>query len=130
MGQSAHLREMQDNMEAGLGYEGTENTRRWELIRGPVEKDARNVTVIGPARAAIHILRWDAAAKEFTAQMSAADELALKLFPYPAWKIEVNGHQAEPIPRQATGQMLIRVQPGMNRVRYGLFGLGTGQREQ
>jgi hypothetical protein len=114
---AADLREMQDNMEAGLGYEGTDEYTPVGADPGAVEKDARNVTVIGPARAAIHILRWDAAAKEFTAQMSAADELALKLFPYPAWKIEVNGHQAEPVPRQATGQMLIRVQPGMNRVQ-------------
>jgi hypothetical protein len=114
---AADLREMQDNMEAGVGYEGTDEYTPVGADPGAVEKDARNVTVIGPARAAIHILRWDAAAKEFTAQMSAADELALKLFPYPAWKIEVNGHQAEPILRQATGQMLIRVQPGMNRVQ-------------
>jgi hypothetical protein len=114
---AADLREMQDNMEAGVGYEGTDEYTPVGADPGAVEKDARNVTVIGPARAAIHILRWDAAAKEFTAQMSAADELALKLFPYPAWKIAVNGHRAEPIPRQATGQMLIRVQPGMNRVQ-------------
>jgi 6-pyruvoyl-tetrahydropterin synthase related domain len=114
---AADLREMQDNMEAGVGYEGTDEYTPVGADPGAVEKDARNLTVIGPARAAIHILRWDAAAKEFTAQMSAADELALKLFPYPAWKIEVNGHQAEPILRQATGQMLIRVQPGMNRVQ-------------
>jgi hypothetical protein len=114
---AADLREMQDNMEAGIGYEGTDEYTPVGADPGSVEKEARNVTVIGPARAAIHILRWDAAAKEFTAQMSAADELALKLFPYPAWRIEVNGHQAEPIPRQATGQMLIRVQPGMNRVQ-------------
>ncbi len=114
---AADLREMQDNMEAGIGYEGTDEYTPVGADPGAVEKDARNVTVIGPARAAIHILRWDAAAKEFTAQMSAADELALKLFPYPAWKIEVNGHSAEPISRSRTGQMLIRVQPGMNRVQ-------------
>jgi hypothetical protein len=114
---AADLREMQDNIEAGVGYEGTDEYTPVGADPGAVEKDARNVTVIGPARAAIHILRWDAAAKEFTAQMSAADELALKLFPYPAWKIEVNGHQAEPVPRQATGQMLIPVQPGMNHVQ-------------
>ena len=114
---AADLREMQDNMEAGVGYEGTDEYTPVGADPGAVEKEARNVTVIGPARAAIHILRWDAAAKEFTAQMSAADELALKLFPYPAWKIEVNGHSAQPISRSRTGQMLIRVQPGMNRVQ-------------
>jgi hypothetical protein len=114
---AADLREMQDNIEAGVGYEGTDEYTPVGADPAAVEKDARNVTVMGPARAAIHILRWDAAAKEFTAQMSAADELALKLFPYPAWKIEVNGRRVDPIPRPGTGQMLIPVQPGMNHVQ-------------
>jgi hypothetical protein len=114
---AADLREMQDNMEAGVGYEGTDEYTPVGADPAAVEKNSRNVTVIGPARAAIHILRWDATAKEFTAQMSAGDELALKLFRYPAWKIELNGHPAEPIARQAAGQMLIAVQPGMNHVQ-------------
>ncbi len=114
---AADLREMQDNMEGGVGYEGTDEYTPVGADPGTVEKDARNVTVVGTARAAIHILRWDAAAKEFTAQMTGPGELALKLFPYPAWRIEVNGHSAKPISRPGAGQMLIPVQPGMNSVQ-------------
>ncbi|OLE09981.1 MAG: hypothetical protein AUG89_13220 [Acidobacteria bacterium 13_1_20CM_4_56_7] len=82
-----------------------------------LDKTARDVAVEGPARAAIHILRWNAAAKEFTAQVSLADQLALKLFPYPAWKVEVNGHPVAASVRKSTGQILIPVQAGLNRVQ-------------
>ena len=88
---AADLREMQDNMESGAGYEGTDEYTPLGADPAAADKGARDVTVEGPARAAIHVLLWTAAAKEFTAQLSSADQLALKLFPYPAWKVEVNG---------------------------------------
>lgn len=114
---AADLREMQDNMESNVGYEGTDEYTPSGADPAAVDKQARDVTVEGPARVAIHVLRWDAVAKEFTAQVSSADELALKLFPYPAWKLEVNGRSIVPSVRKSTGQMLIPVQAGMNRVQ-------------
>ncbi len=113
---AADLREMQDNMEAGTGYEGTDEYTPLGADPGAIDKDAREVTVAGPARAAIHVLRWDAAGKEFTAQMSAPDQLALKLFPYPAWRVEVNGQVVATAALVRTGQMLVPVEAGMNRV--------------
>jgi hypothetical protein len=114
---AADLREMQDNMESGAGYEGTDEYTPVGADPAVLDKTARDVAVEGPARAAIHILRWNAAAKEFTAQVSSADQLALKLFPYPAWKVEVNGHPVAASVRKSTGQILIPVQAGLNRVQ-------------
>jgi hypothetical protein len=114
---AADLREMQDNMESGAGYEGTDEYTPVGADPAAVDKAARDVTVEGPARAAIHVVRWNAVTKEFTAQVSSADQLALKLFPYPAWKVEVNGHSVTPSVRNSTGQMLIPVQAGLNRVQ-------------
>ena len=114
---AADLREMQDNMESGAGYEGTDEYTPVGADPAAVDKTARDVTVDGPARAAIHVLRWTAAAKEFTAQLSSADQLALKLFPYPAWKVQVNGHSIPTSVRKSTGQILIPVQAGLNRVQ-------------
>jgi hypothetical protein len=108
---------MQDNMESGAGYEGTDEYTPLGADPAAVDKSARDVTVEGPARAAIHVVRWNAVAKEFTAQLSSADQLALKLFPYPAWKVEVNGHSVPASVRKSTGQMLIPVQAGLNRVQ-------------
>jgi len=114
---AADLREMQDNMESGAGYEGTDEYTPLGADPTAIDKNARNVTVDGPARAAIHVLQWDAASKEFTAQMSAPDQLALRLFPYPAWKVEVDGRIVETSARAGTGQMLVPVKAGMNRVQ-------------
>jgi hypothetical protein len=113
----ADLREMQDNMESGAGYEGTDEYTPVGADPAAVDKSARDVTVDGPARAAIHVVRWNADTKEFTAQVSAADQLALKLFRYPAWNVEVNGHSIPTSVRKSTGQILIPVQAGLNRVQ-------------
>ena len=112
----ADLREMVDNMYVGAGYEGTDEYTPLGADPSAIDKDARKVTVEGPARADIHVLQWDAEAKNFTVQISAADQLLLRLFSYPAWKTEVNGREVQTSSRTSTGQMLVPVPAGMNRV--------------
>jgi hypothetical protein len=111
------LSEMQDNMESGAGYEGVDEYTPSEAESGAIDKDARQVTVNGAAHAAIHVQRWDAESRMFTADMSAPDQLALRLLRYPAWRVEVNGQVVETAARGETGQMLVPVGAGMNRVQ-------------
>jgi hypothetical protein len=73
--------------------------------------------VAGPAHAAIHVYRWDAESRMFTAEMSAPDQLVLRLLRYPAWRVEVNGHVVETSVQAKTGQMLVPVNAGTNRVQ-------------
>jgi hypothetical protein len=113
---SDDLREMQDNIATGAGYEGTDEYTPLGGEPGAISKDARSVTVDGPSHAAIHVQRWDAESRVFTAEMSGADQLALRSFLYPAWRIEVNGRVVETAARAGTGQMLVPVSAGMNRV--------------
>ena len=113
---AADLREMQDNVATGAGYEGTDEYTPVGAEPSAVDKDARKVTVAGPAHADIHVLRWNAESKAFTAEMSAPDQLALRLFPYPPWNVEVNGRVVQTGAREETGQMLVPVEAGMNRV--------------
>jgi hypothetical protein len=113
---AADLREMQDNMYTGAGYEGTDEYTPLGADPAAIDKEARKVTVEGPARADIRVQRWDAEAKIFTAQLSSPDQLALRLFSYPAWKAQVNGRSVETTSRAGTGQMLVPVEAGMNRV--------------
>ena len=112
----ADLREMQDNIATGAGYEGTDEYTPAGAAPADVDKAARRATVEGPARASIQILLWNAERKTIVADMSAPDALALKLFNYPAWRVEVNGAQVEPDAAKGTGQMLVPVQAGKNRV--------------
>ncbi|HEY3620659.1 MAG TPA: 6-pyruvoyl-tetrahydropterin synthase-related protein [Candidatus Sulfotelmatobacter sp.] len=113
---AADLREMQDNMQAGTGYEGTDEYTPAGADPTAIDKDARNVTVAGPAHAAIRVSRWDAESKVYSAEMSAPDQLKLRLFRYPAWQAEVNGHVV-PTASTDTGQLLVPVEAGMNRVQ-------------
>jgi hypothetical protein len=111
------LREMQDNMAAGDGYEGVDEYAPVGADPSSVSKDARRVTVDGPAHAAIHVSQWTPEFKLFTAEMSAPDNLALRLFNYPAWRVNVNGRQVRPGAREGTGQMLVPVEEGANQVQ-------------
>jgi hypothetical protein len=110
------MREMQENMATGAGYEGTDEYTPMGADPSAVDKTARRVTVDGPAHAPIHVFQWDANSKSFTAEMSAPDNLALHLFNYPAWRVEVNGNTVQPEAREG-GQMLVPVQAGTNSVR-------------
>jgi hypothetical protein len=111
------LREVQDNVATGAGYEGTDEYTPVGVDPSLIDKDARRVTVDGPAHAAIRVSQWDAERKTFTAEMSAPDHLALRLFNYPAWRVEVNGQEVQPGKRAGAGQMLVPVGAGTNRVQ-------------
>ena len=113
---TADLREMQDNMATSAGYEGTDEYAPVGADPSSINKDARRVTVDGPAHAAIRVSAWTAERKLFTAEMSAADNLALRLFNYPAWRVEVNGRPVQAGTREGTGQVLVPVEAGANRV--------------
>jgi hypothetical protein len=114
---AADLREMQNFMATGAGYEGVDEYTPVGADPFSVDKDARRVTVDGPARAAIHVSQWNPESKLFTAEMSAPDNLALRLFNYPAWRVEVNGRLVQAGAREDTGQMLVPVEAGANRVQ-------------
>jgi hypothetical protein len=116
---AADLREMQDNMATHAGYEGTDEYTPVGADPSAIDKDAANINlaVNGSAHADIHILQWGAEFKSFTAEMSAPNQLALRLFRYPAWKVEVNGRTVETSARSDTGQLLVHVGAGMNRVQ-------------
>jgi 6-pyruvoyl-tetrahydropterin synthase related domain len=114
---AADLREMQDNMVTGAGYEGVDEYTPVGADPSLVDKDARRVTVDGPAHAAIRVSQWSPERKVLTAEMSAPDNLALRLLNYPAWRVEVNGHLVQAGTREGTGQMLVPVEAGTNRVQ-------------
>jgi len=114
---TADLREMQDNMASGEGYEGTDEYAPIGTDPSSIRKDARRVRVDGPARAAIRVFQWEAERKMLTADMSGPDNLALRLFNYPAWRVEVNGRQVQAATREGTGQMLVPVETGTSRVQ-------------
>jgi hypothetical protein len=114
---AADLREMQDNIASGAGYEGTDEYAPVGADPSSIRKEARRVTVDGPAHAAIGVTLWRPEFKLFVAKMSTPDNLAVRLFNYPAWRVEVNGRQVQAGTREGAGQMLVPVEAGSNRVQ-------------
>lgn len=114
---AADLREMRDNMLTSEGYEGVDEYTPVGADPSAVDKAARRVTVAGPAHAAIRVAEWKPERKVFTAEMSAPDDLLLHLFNYPAWRVQVNGRVVPAGTREGTGQMLVPVDAGANRVQ-------------
>lgn len=114
---SADLREMQDNVATGAGYEGTDEYTPNGADPATIDKNARRVTVDGPAQAAIRILAWQAESKIFFAEMSEPSNVAIKLFNYPAWQVEVNNTVVITGAREGSGQMLVPLGRGSNRVQ-------------
>ncbi len=110
------LYEIQDNMVRGTGYEGVDEYTPVDADPSAVDRNARRVTVQGSAHAAIRVHRWGPERKSVDANLSAADNLQLRLFNYPAWRVEVNGRNVQSGMQEGTGQMLIPVQAGENRV--------------
>jgi hypothetical protein len=109
------------DQQTGKGYEGTD-----EYL--PVDGDAYEVKFNAPlvkledkSKAQVEIDKWTAEAKSFNVMVSQPGNIVLRLFAYPAWSAEVNGRIVDTDSQDDTGQMLIPVGPGENRVRVTLI---------
>ena len=81
-----------------------------------VKQDASSVAVQDIPTPQIHIQQWDPELKVFTADLQEARKLVLHLFNYPAWVVQINGRVASTETQELTGQMIIPVDAGQNRV--------------
>jgi hypothetical protein len=107
---------MQDDIKTGKGYEGTDEYVPAGADPYEINRDARRVMWDGESHSFIHILQWDPEAKSFIADVDRPGKLALRLFNYPAWRVEINGQAVAAESREVTGQIMIPVQPGKNAV--------------
>jgi hypothetical protein len=119
---AADFGEMLDHQQSGAGYEGTDEYVPAGADPYEIKQDAPRVALddegAAPDQAQrIRIDRWNAESKIFTAQVEHPGQLGLRLFNYPAWRVEVNGQVVATSARDVTGQMLIPVQAGENRVQ-------------
>jgi hypothetical protein len=115
--QAADIREMQNNIHDGIGYEGTDEYVPAGADPYEIDPKVRRVTLDGPGQAQIHVRQWDPESKTFTAVLSQPSKLAVRLFNYPAWKVDVNGSTIHAETKDVTGQMLIPLPTGESEVR-------------
>src|SRR5438552_1627501 len=114
---SADINEMHDNQQDGSGYEGTDEYVPTGADPYEINKEARRVTFDGAGHSRIEVKQWDAESKFFIADVTSPGKLVVRLFDYPAWHVEVNGHPVAPETREITGQFMIPVEAGQNQVR-------------
>jgi 6-pyruvoyl-tetrahydropterin synthase related domain len=117
------IAELRENVRTGLGYEGTDEYTPVDADSYQTRHDAPLASFQGQSPEAqlqsphIEVERWTPELKLLTAQASAPGWLVLRLFHYPAWKAEVNGQPVAAESRDVTGQIMIPVQAGENRVQ-------------
>ena len=114
---SGDIAEMLDNQQDGSGYDGIDEYVPDGVDVYEIKKDARHVHFEGNGSSRIRITQWGPESKSFNADVSQAGKLVLKLFNYPAWKVEVNRRPVQTGMLKPTGQMVIPVDAGENQVR-------------
>jgi hypothetical protein len=114
---SADLNEMHDNQQDGSGYEGTEEYVPTGADPYEINKEARRVTFDGAGHSRIEVKQWAAESKFFIADVTSPGKLVVRLFNYPAWRVEWNGHPVASETYEVTGQLMVPVVAGQNRVR-------------
>jgi len=119
---TADFGQMLGSQQNGAGYEGTDEYVPVGADPYEIKQDAPRVALdddsVAPDQVQqIRIQQWNAESKLFTGEISRPGQLVLRLFNYPAWHVEVNGQAVATATRDVTGQMLIPVQAGENRVQ-------------
>ena len=112
--------EMLDNQQNGSGYDGIDEYVPEGVDVYGIKTDARHVTFDGNGTSRIHVTQWGPESKSFSANLSQPGKLVLKLFSYPAWKVEVNGQPVQTAMHKVTGQLVIPVAAGDNQVQVTL----------
>src|SRR6266700_5342794 len=114
---SADIKEMLDNQHDGIGNEGTDEYV--PATADPDEADQKSplVRFEGSGRAKIRVERWWSESRLVDVGASAPGRLVLRLFDYPSWKVTVNGHAVKTETADPSGQMIVPVAAGENRVQ-------------
>jgi hypothetical protein len=111
------IADLVEQHRSGGGYEGTDEYVPAGADPYDVKPDAPRVALDGGGAARVQVAQWSPETKLFNAEIGQPGKLVLRLFNYPAWQVTVNGREVETETRDDTGQMIIPVQAGENRVR-------------
>jgi hypothetical protein len=114
---AADIQEMHDFIEDGEGYEGTDEYVPVGVDASDLDKNAPRVRTVSGSAVKVNVQTWAAETKTFSAESARPEELRLRLFNYPAWRVEVNGKNVSKYTQPNTGEILIPVSAGMNRVQ-------------
>jgi hypothetical protein len=111
------IQEMLDNQQDGSGNEGVDEYVPLGVDPYDADQRAPQVRFEGKGQAQITIQKWDAERRSIDASLGSPGKLVLRLFNYPLWKVEVNDRQVATESTPDTGQLVIPIAAGENRIR-------------
>jgi hypothetical protein len=113
----ADIQEMVENQHDKIGNEGVDEYVPAGVDPYEASQNAPLVRFEGSGTAKIRIERWRAESRSVVADSSAGGSLVLRLFNYPLWRVTVNDHVVNTSTTEPSGQMIVSIGPGENRVQ-------------
>jgi hypothetical protein len=114
---SGDIQEMIDNQQDAIGNEGTDEYVPIGVDPYDVDQKAPPVRFEGSGSAQIQIEKWQSEKRQILANATSPGKLILRLFNYPLWKVEVNGRAVQTESTAHTGQMIVPIARGQNRIQ-------------
>jgi len=114
--QAADIKEMQDNIQDDLGYEGTDEYVPAGADPYEIDKSAPRMKLEPPVQGDLKLRVWEPESKSFVAQLTEPSNVVMKLFKFPAWRVTVNGRITAVQSREETGQLVIPLPAGRSDV--------------
>jgi non-canonical purine NTP pyrophosphatase (RdgB/HAM1 family) len=114
---ASDIREMSDAIADGTGYEGSDEYVPAGADPYELNKSLPHVSDNTGAPVPSKMLAWRETEKHFRVYTTAAQNLTVRLFNYPAWQVAVNGNPTETQRTDVTGLIVIAIAAGDNDVR-------------
>jgi uncharacterized membrane protein len=114
---SGDIQEMADAISDGTGYEGTDEYVPADADPYEINKALPQVSDENGSPIDVRKMEWGATEKHFDLRADLAENLTLRLFNYPAWKVTVNGKPTQTMTSEVTGLMIVPVKAGENEIR-------------
>jgi len=111
------VQEMVDNQEDWVGNEGTDEYVPAGVDPYDIDQNAPKARFVGTGTARIRIEEWKTEKRAIVAETRSPGKLILRLFNYPLWMVRVNGREVHTETTPDTGQMIVPISAGANRVQ-------------
>ncbi len=109
---AADIREMNDAIADGTGYEGTDEYVPAGADPYELNQSLPRVSDDTGAPVQSEILAWGQTEKHFTIHAATPQNITVRLFNYPAWEVVVNGKPTQTRTTDVTGLIVIPVAAG------------------
>ena len=114
---SADIQEMVDNQHDGIGNDGTDEYVPAGADPSDIDQNAPLAMYQGSGTAQISVEKWQSEQRALTVTATSPGNLTMRLFNYPLWLVDVNGHLIQTQSTDNTIQMIIPIPAGRSRIQ-------------